>query len=83
MFQITIEDIAIFAGADFLTRHPGIVDVAGFLHSCARTHYKFTGKYKAFDRLGVDNVEDYLSLVANNHAEAVKLYEKTRDILSF
>ena len=76
-----LEDCPILLDKDFQRQPPGIAGVAGFLESAAKTHYRMSGKYEPFDRVGVDNITDYIKLVQEGNPEAVRMYERVRDIL--
>ena len=78
-----IENLSILKDSGFLKEHPGIVNVAMFLGLGAETSYRQTGKYNAFDRLGVNNVEGFLNLVKESNEGAKKLYEDVRDLFNF
>ena len=75
------EDCPILLDEDFLREHPAIVNVASFLDGAVKGHDSGMGRYPAFDKLGVDNIKDYLVLVQEGNQEAIGLYERTRGIL--
>jgi len=66
----------------FLENHPGIVDFAVFIHDQAEIGYKYKGKYELFDKLGVNNINDYLVLIQQGRPEAVKSYERIKELLA-
>lgn len=76
-----IEDCPILTDENFLKERPGIVGVAAFLDGVHRTLYRMQGNYEIFDRLGVRDAKTYLTLIQNGNVEAIRIYEKTRDIL--
>jgi hypothetical protein len=73
----------ILSDADFQRKYPGIVDVVAFLDQAAKTHYRETGEYEPFDKLGINNAKDYVALVREGNPEAVKIYEKIQGVLQF
>ncbi len=79
MFQ----DCPVLLDKNFQEEHPGIVKTAAFLDSSSQTSYKLTGKFYPFDNLGVKDIASYLKLVVKGNSEAVRLYEKVRDLFGF
>lgn len=76
-----IEDCPILLDEDFQMQHPGVAGVAGFLNATATLYYKMGWKYDPFDRVGVNNIADYIKLIQEENPEALRIYEKVRDIL--
>jgi len=76
-----LKECPILSDKNFQKKHPAIVDVATFLNGTAKTHYRAMGKYEFFDKLGVNNIKDYLALIQKGSSEAVDSYKKVKDIL--
>lgn len=71
----------ILSDGDFLRKHPGVADVAGFLNSAAKVHYLMKQGYEPFDRIGVKNIRDFLAQLQEGNPKAAETYTKVRDIL--
>jgi hypothetical protein len=78
-----LEDCPILLDEDFGKQHPGIVNVAGFLNASAKTHYRAAKRFDPFDRVGVDNIREYITLIHAGNADAVRTYQNLRDTLGF
>lgn len=78
-----IEECELLSDEDFLNRHPRIMNFAVFMNETAKIHYKMNREYNPFDRVGVNNIRDYLSLIQQGNPEAVRLYQKVCDLLGF
>jgi len=76
-----LEGCPILLDEGFQEQHPGIIDVAGFLNEAAISEYRMFEKYPPFDRVGVNNIKDYIALIDNGNPDAVKTYETVRDTL--
>lgn len=48
-----LEVCPILRNHEFLEKYPGIINVAEFIHTTARSFIRLTGSYPLFDRLGV------------------------------
>ena len=68
--QKMLQDCPILLNEDFKKKYPGIIKVAGFLDSAARVHYREFGAYRPFDRLGVNDIKDYIELIAKEDSMA-------------
>lgn len=78
-----LEECPILFDEEFQKKHPGVVNVAGFLDSCAKTHYRMMGKFKPFDKLRVRDISGYLAKLQEGDIEAVGIYETVRNTFGF
>ena len=66
-----------------LSKYPGLDNVASFLGETAKTSYRMSSKYELFDNLGIASEEEFVNLVDWGNEEAVRVYERTKEILGF
>ena len=76
-----VKECPILLDEDFQRQHPAIIEVARFLDAVAETAREETGKYGLFNTLKVNNISEYIQLIQNENPDAIRVYEKTRDIL--
>ena len=61
---------------DFLKKFPGITNVASFIGSIRRPN-------PSYDRLGINNINEYLELMNQGNEQAIEIYRDTKNILHF
>jgi hypothetical protein len=71
-------DCAILRDPELVKRFPEIKEVAACLYGISRLCNQNFSTYDPFDRLGVKNVDEYLSLVSQGEQEALRFYEAIR-----
>jgi len=68
---------------ELLFQYPGLDNVASFLGATAETHYREFGEYKPFDDLGIGTEEEFVQLIEWGNLDAIRRYERLKDILNF
>ena len=76
MDEYKIDEVLLF-------KYPGLDNVAGFLGSAGKTHYRCFGSYKPFDDLGIKTEEEFVKLIEWGNEGAVGLYRRIKEVLCF
>lgn len=70
----------ILEDSEFLNEFPEVTEFAFFIYRASRSAHATKTHYKPFQKAGVDNIQDYLTLLQQRNPEVVRIYNDVRPI---
>ena len=74
--EFMLRECDILKNNNFLNEYPDISKLAEELHKVVEQSYLEKGCYPPFEKLGIDNVKEYLHLLEWERSDAIEFYHQ-------